>query len=134
MRAADCLDRRASRAGGFRLAQSTLDCARAPVAQLDRAPGFEPGGRRFESVRARDFHKNFVRCLPTSIVLRQLLRPCLRDRVQLAFYRVARRYYIEEGPGILIIPGDRRKNVPLFIWLQVIGRVKTLKEGSIRAR
>jgi hypothetical protein len=26
---------------------------RAPVAQLDRAPGFEPGGRRFESVRAR---------------------------------------------------------------------------------
>jgi hypothetical protein len=25
----------------------------APVAQLDRAPGFEPGGRRFESVRAR---------------------------------------------------------------------------------
>ena len=27
----------------------------APVAQLDRAPGFEPGGRRFESVRARQF-------------------------------------------------------------------------------
>ena len=27
--------------------------AHAPVAQLDRAPGFEPGGRRFESVRAR---------------------------------------------------------------------------------
>jgi hypothetical protein len=26
--------------------------AGAPVAQLDRAPGFEPGGRRFESVRA----------------------------------------------------------------------------------
>src|SRR4051812_17466925 len=26
---------------------------KAPVAQLDRAPGFEPGGRRFESVRAR---------------------------------------------------------------------------------
>jgi hypothetical protein len=26
---------------------------RAPVAQLDRAPGFEPVGRRFESCRAR---------------------------------------------------------------------------------
>lgn len=25
----------------------------APVAQLDRVPGYEPGGRRFESVRAR---------------------------------------------------------------------------------
>ncbi len=25
----------------------------APVAQLDRAPGFEPVGRRFESCRAR---------------------------------------------------------------------------------
>ena len=27
----------------------------APVAQLDRVPGFEPGGRRFESFRARHF-------------------------------------------------------------------------------
>jgi hypothetical protein len=25
----------------------------APVAQLDRVPGYEPGGRRFESFRAR---------------------------------------------------------------------------------
>jgi hypothetical protein len=25
----------------------------APVAQLDRAPGFEPGGREFESLQAR---------------------------------------------------------------------------------
>ncbi len=30
----------------------------APVAQLDRVPGYEPGGRRFESFRARHFHKN----------------------------------------------------------------------------
>jgi hypothetical protein len=28
----------------------------APVAQLDRVPGYEPGGRRFESFRAR--HRN----------------------------------------------------------------------------
>ena len=27
----------------------------APVAQLDRVPGFEPGGRGFESLRARHF-------------------------------------------------------------------------------
>jgi hypothetical protein len=27
----------------------------APVAQLDRVPGYEPGGRPFESVRARHF-------------------------------------------------------------------------------
>ena len=25
----------------------------APVAQLDRVPGYEPGGRAFESLRAR---------------------------------------------------------------------------------
>ena len=25
----------------------------APVAQLDRVPGYEPGGREFESLRAR---------------------------------------------------------------------------------
>ena len=29
----------------------------APVAQLDRVPGYEPGGRRFESFRARHFKK-----------------------------------------------------------------------------
>ncbi len=29
----------------------------APVAQLDRVPGFEPGGRRFESFRARHYFK-----------------------------------------------------------------------------
>ena len=27
------------------------------VAQLDRVPGYEPGGRRFESFRARHIHK-----------------------------------------------------------------------------
>ena len=31
----------------------TLHWRSAPVAQLDRAPGFEPGGREFESLRAR---------------------------------------------------------------------------------
>ena len=30
---------------------------KAPVAQLDRVPGYEPGGRRFESFRARQNRK-----------------------------------------------------------------------------
>src|SRR5215472_1934303 len=30
---------------------------RAPVAQLDRVPGYEPGGREFESLRARQYSK-----------------------------------------------------------------------------
>ncbi len=29
----------------------------APVAQLDRVPGYEPGGRRFESFRARQIKR-----------------------------------------------------------------------------
>ena len=32
----------------------------APVAQLDRVPGYELGGRRFESFRARQFLRLFV--------------------------------------------------------------------------
>ena len=34
---------------------------RAPVAQLDRAPGFEPVGRRFKSLRAHHFFRTFRR-------------------------------------------------------------------------
>jgi hypothetical protein len=30
----------------------------APVAQLDRVPGFELGGREFESLRARQFRSS----------------------------------------------------------------------------
>jgi hypothetical protein len=32
----------------------------APVAQLDRVPGYEPGGRRFESFRARHIDKRAI--------------------------------------------------------------------------
>src|SRR6476469_10959645 len=32
-----------------------IDRLNAPVAQLDRVPGYEPGGRGFESCRARHF-------------------------------------------------------------------------------
>ena len=35
-----------------------IDPRNAPVAQLDRAPGYEPGGREFESLRAHQFIKN----------------------------------------------------------------------------
>ena len=30
----------------------------APVAQLDRVPGYELGGREFESLRARHYYKS----------------------------------------------------------------------------
>ena len=33
---------------------------KAPVAQLDRVPGFEPGGREFESLRARIKNKGLT--------------------------------------------------------------------------
>ncbi len=33
----------------------------APVAQLDRVPGFEPGGREFESLRARYINHTFLK-------------------------------------------------------------------------
>src|SRR4029077_8445116 len=33
----------------------------APVAQLDRVPGYEPGGRGFKSCRARQFLQGVVR-------------------------------------------------------------------------
>src|SRR6185295_17689025 len=36
----------------------------APVAQLDRVPGYEPGGRGFESCRARHKLKGLRRCRP----------------------------------------------------------------------
>ena len=37
------------------LIKAVLESLRsAPVAQLDRVPGYEPGGREFESLRARN--------------------------------------------------------------------------------
>src|SRR5450631_1358887 len=65
---------RVAHGSAIRVGLRTLHCRRAPVAQLDRAPGFEPGGRRFESVRAR-FRSNtytrlfFVLCYSKHIVL-----------------------------------------------------------------
>src|ERR1700746_1957437 len=38
----------------------TVHWQSAPVAQLDRAPGFEPGGREFESLRARQLIKVLI--------------------------------------------------------------------------
>ena len=34
---------------------SIITLPHAPVAQLDRVPGYEPGGREFESLRARQY-------------------------------------------------------------------------------
>ncbi len=36
----------------------------APVAQLDRVPGYEPGGREFESLRARHSRTDVTRVAP----------------------------------------------------------------------
>ena len=47
------------RSGNIRALVLLAACA--PVAQLDRAPGYEPGGREFESLRA---HHN-IPCLRT---------------------------------------------------------------------
>ena len=38
---------------------------KAPVAQLDRVPGYEPGGRRFESFRARHLNCCIFKWLET---------------------------------------------------------------------
>ena len=40
----------------------------APVAQLDRAPGYEPGGREFESLRARQPLAGFWRAVEGALV------------------------------------------------------------------
>ena len=34
---------------------NNMRLTKAPIAQLDRVPGFEPGGRRFESFWVRHF-------------------------------------------------------------------------------
>src|SRR5690606_18764109 len=47
----------------------------APVAQLDRVPGFEPGGREFESLRARHLQAlGARRRIPVLFVERQRSR------------------------------------------------------------
>ena len=38
----------------------------APIAQLDRVPGFEPGGREFESLWARQFIKHLRHFWPSA--------------------------------------------------------------------
>src|SRR5271168_4234023 len=46
----------------------------APVAQLDRAPDYESGGREFESLRARQYFQEFSENRPRTGT------PALRDR------------------------------------------------------
>jgi hypothetical protein len=51
----------AMRAAGMALLRACVNIRgpAAPVAQLDRAPGYEPGGREFESLRARHTSYDF---------------------------------------------------------------------------
>ena len=52
----------------------------APVAQLDRVPGYEPGGRRFESFRARHFHSLYQQAAALSRCMQfLLLSNCARN-------------------------------------------------------
>ena len=53
--AARDVHRSKARAGGGRCGGLAIIARFAPVAQLDRVPGYEPGGRGFESCRARQF-------------------------------------------------------------------------------
>ena len=41
----------------------------APVAQLDRVPGYEPGGREFESLRARQLEQRVSRFFRLALFL-----------------------------------------------------------------
>ncbi len=46
--------------GPLLMQPQVIDLKHAPVAQLDRVPGFEPGGREFESLRARHFRRFLI--------------------------------------------------------------------------
>lgn len=48
----------------------------APVAQLDRVPGFEPGGREFESLRVRQYFQGVWAISP---LLKKSLAGVLRE-------------------------------------------------------
>ena len=53
--------------------------AYAPVAQLDRAPGYEPGGRGFESLRARQFIQTLTCHLIAALANNQVV--CASDSI-----------------------------------------------------
>ena len=72
-----------------------------PVAQLDRAPGYEPGGREFESLRARIIHSVREPTSDCNCLSRTLRTP---DRQQdefdnLAIGQVGRQSESEGGPA-----------------------------------
>ncbi len=50
---------------------------RAPLAQLDRASGYEPGGRRFESCRARHSFQELTGSALTGVLTVPILVPTL---------------------------------------------------------
>ncbi len=55
-----------------------LAFSRAPVAQLDRVPGYEPGGREFESLRARQDKPEDIdepTVFPSQIYLKEIRTP-----------------------------------------------------------
>ena len=81
---------------------------RAPVAQLDRALGFEPRGRRFESFRARQF--------PLTTVSTDLARRGLRVQTNL------------RGGWVAYAPRHRRRCRP---WSNPSGRANSLSRQRV---
>ena len=67
----------------------------APVAQLDRVPGYEPGGREFESLRAR--HPAELSRIRASV---QLF--CLTVLVTWGYSFSGRSFRIEHDPLFLL--------------------------------
>jgi hypothetical protein len=74
--AADCYEEttiNSARRGSFprfRRSHFALEYGHAPVAQLDRASGFEPEGREFESLRARLIFQRHADARPPGVYLR----------------------------------------------------------------
>jgi hypothetical protein len=100
---------------------SGLICC-APVAQLDRVPGYEPGGRGFESCRARQSIRLFFLLSPPRGFTRHAvasnpLASSLRHR-GCHFAIVAEpssfRYPCQSGPIEPFLPASRRRGLSLY--------------------
>jgi hypothetical protein len=103
----------------------------APVAQLDRAPGFEPVGRRFESCRAR-FFLFLIRCsdrgpvaqLAEQLTLNQLAEGSSPSRPTRSFSKFAgsTRPIFSIKIGVIKIRGISLDGTPFWVMSRPRGR------------
>jgi hypothetical protein len=76
--------------------------SKAPVAQLDRVPGYEPGGREFESLRARQPFKindlgvnsSFAAVLPHHFQFRYII---IKQQVIFSYDHLARNLVVRQA-------------------------------------